>query len=134
MATLRGDLPAGSGAGLEAARRPLPGRCGERASQRRGWRGTVTVTAVLAAVALGGCGGSVSSEVNQAVGDPTRAARAATQLSQKAMQSWCPAAVASNGRRLSQAQARDCLRRAWNGWLSELKRNGYDPNKVAQRK
>ena len=87
---------------------------------------------LLAAVALGGCGTSTSSEVNQAVGDAAHAAQAVTQLSQKAMRSWCPAAVAGDGRPLSQAQARDCVRQAWNGWLGELKRNGYDPRKVAR--
>jgi hypothetical protein len=96
--------------------------------------GRRTLTAVLAAAALGGCGASASGDVSQAVGDAARAAQAVTQLSKQAMQSWCPAAVAGDGRQLTQAQARDCLRRAWNGWLGELKRNGYDPNKVGEGK
>lgn len=100
---------------------------------RRG-RGRRTLGAVLAAAALGGCGASGSGDVKQAVGDAARAAQAVTQLSQTAVRSWCPAAVAGNGRQLTQAQARDCLRRAWNGWLGELKRNGYDPRKIAQGK
>ena len=50
------------------------------------------------------------------------------------MGSWCPRSVADGGRRLSQAQARDCLKRAWNGWLSELRHDGYDPRKIAQAK
>ena len=100
---------------------------------RRG-RGRRTLGAVLAAAALGGCGASGSGDVNQAVGDAARAAQAVTQLSQKAVRSWCPVAVAGDGRQLTQAQARDCLRRAWNGWLGELKRNGYDPRKIAQGK
>ncbi len=53
---------------------------------------------LLAAVALGGCGTSTSSEVNQAVGETAHAAHAVTQLSEKAMRSWCPAAVADDGR------------------------------------
>ena len=107
-------------------RRPLPAGI-------QGGRGR-TLGAVLVAAALGGCGVSTSSDVNQAVGDAAHAAQAVTQLSEKAMRSWCPAAVAGDGRGLSQAQARDCLRRAWNGWLGELKRNGYDPSKVARGK
>jgi hypothetical protein len=87
---------------------------------------------VLLAVAIGGCGTSTSSEVNQAVGEADHVARAVTQLSEKAMRSWCPAAVAADGRRLTQTQARECLRRAWNRWLGELKRNGYDPNNVGE--
>ncbi|HEY2595273.1 MAG TPA: hypothetical protein VGK33_15380 [Chloroflexota bacterium] len=89
---------------------------------------------VLVTVALGACGTSTSSEVNQAVGDAGHVAHAVTQLSENAMRSWCPAAVADNGRRLTQTQARGCLRRVWNGWLGELKRNGYDPNKVGEGK
>jgi hypothetical protein len=89
---------------------------------------------VLVALALGGCGTSTSSEVSQAVGDAAHVAHAVTQLSEKAMRSWCPAAVAGDGRELTQTQARRCLRRAWNGWLGELKRNGYDPNKVGEGK
>ena len=92
------------------------------------------VRLVLVALALGGCGTSTSSEVNQAVGEAAHVAHAVTQLSENAMRSWCRAAVAHSGRRLTQAQASDCLRRAWNGWLGELKRNGYDPNKVAEGK
>jgi hypothetical protein len=99
-----------------------------------GRRGRRTLGAVLAAVALGGCGASGSGDVNQAVGDAARAAQAVTQLSKQAMRSWCPAAVAGDGRQLTQAQARDCLRRAWNGWLGELERNGYDPREIAQGK
>lgn len=87
---------------------------------------------VLAALALGACGTSTSSEVNQAVGEAAHVAHAVTQLSEKAMRSWCLAAVADDGRRLTQTQARECLHRAWNGWLGELKRNGYDPNKVGE--
>ena len=89
---------------------------------------------LLVAVALGGCSASTSSEVNQVVGDTAHVAHAVTQLSEKAMRSWCPAAVGDDGQRLTQAQARECLRRAWNGWLGELKRNGYDPNKVGEGK
>jgi hypothetical protein len=101
------------------------------ASGGPGWR---TLGAMLAAAALGGCGPPGSGDVNQAVGDAARAAQAVTQLSQKAVRSWCPAAVAGDGRQLTQAQARDCLRRAWNGWLGELKRNGYDARAIAQGK
>jgi hypothetical protein len=89
---------------------------------------------VLLAVVIGGCGTSTSSEVNQAVGDTAHVAHAVTELSEKAMRSWCPAAAADDARRLTQARARECLRRAWNGWLGELKRNGYDPNKVGEGK
>jgi hypothetical protein len=101
---------------------------------RRRWRRMgATVSAVLVVAALVGCG-STASEVDQAVGDAAQAAHAVTQLSQKAMRSWCPAAVADGGRSLTQAQARACLRRAWNGWLAELKRHGYNPQQVARGK
>ena len=89
---------------------------------------------VLVASALGACGTSTSSEVNQAVGAAAHVAHAVTQLSENAMRSWCPAAVADDRRRLTQTQARECLLRAWNGWLGELKRNGYDPNQVGEGK
>ena len=97
--------------------------------KRGGAHGVVLVT-----VALGGCGASTSSEVNQAVGDAAHVAHAVTQLSENALRSWCPAVVAADGRRLTQAQARGCLRRVWNGWLGGLKRNGYDPNQVGEGK
>ena len=105
-------------------RRRLPGGAGGHPTA-----GALGV--VLAVVALAGCGVS-GSDVNQAVGGAAHAAQAVTHLSEKAMRSWCPAAVADDGRQLSQGQARDCLQRAWNGWLNELKRNGYDPRRIAQ--
>ncbi len=55
---------------------------------------------------------------------------AATRLSVQLMRSWCPHAVAGGGRGLTEAQARGCLRQAWDAWLRELRRNGYDPNRV----
>jgi hypothetical protein len=90
---------------------------------------------MFASGALGACGVSTSSDVNQAVRDAAHVAHAVTQVSETTMRSWCPAAVASDGgRQLSRQQAQDCLRRAWNGWLSELRRNGYDANEVGQGK
>jgi len=103
----------------------------------RGWRNWRrvggTLGAVLTTAALIGCG-STASEVNQAVGDAAKTAHLATQLSHKTMRSWCPAAVTDGGRNLTRGQARACLRRAWNGWLTELKRDGYNPYQVAQEK
>jgi len=98
----------------------------------RNWRRVGgTLAAVLTTAALVGCG-STASEVNQAVGDAAETAHLMTQLSHKTMKSWCPAAVTDGGRNLTQAQARTCLRRAWNSWLTELKRDGYSPQQVAQ--
>ena len=73
---------------------------------RRG-RGRRTLGAVLAAAALGGCGASGSGDVNQAVGDAARAAKAVTQLSQKA-------GVNSLRRR----RATVCGERGTDGWAS----------------
>jgi hypothetical protein len=94
--------------------------------------GSGALGTLLVALAIGGCGASTSNEVNQVVGETAHVAHAVTQLSEKAMRSWCPAAVTDDGQQLTQAEARECLRRAWNGWLGELKRNGYDPNKVGE--
>ena len=66
------------------------------------------------------------------MGGAARASGATTQLSQQLMRSWCPQAVAGGGRRLTEAQARDCLRRAWDAWLRELRQNGYDPTRVGR--
>ena len=98
-------------------------------SSRPGGRSSAPVAALLAAVALAGCGGSTA---NQAVSDAAHVAQAVTQLSKRQMGSWCPRSVADGGRALSQAEARECLRRAWNGWLSELRHDGYDPRKIAR--
>ena len=109
---------------MTSSSRPLlPGARGRRSG---------ALGILVVALALGGCGASTSSEVNQVVGETARVAHAVTQLSENAMRSWCPAAVADDGQRLTQVEARECLRRAWNGWLRELKRNGYDPNKVSE--
>ena len=125
MATL---APAGGTLGGGGSAQGSAGRV------RRRWRRIgATVSAVLVVGALVGCG-STANEVNQAVGAAAQAAHAVTQLSQKAMRSWCPAAVADGGRNLTQAQARACLHRAWTGWLDELKRYGYNPQQVAQGK
>lgn len=56
--------------------------------------------------------------------------RAVTGQSQQLMGSWCPRAVAAGGRKLTKGSARACLQRAWQDWLSELRRNGYEPGKV----
>ena len=92
--------------------------------RRCGWVG------VLAALALGGCGAPSLGDVHEAVGGAAHAAQAVTQLSQQLMRSWCPQAVAEGGRKLTEGQARGCLQRAWQDWLRELRRNGYDPGKV----
>ena len=112
------------------AARQRPIVTGARISRsRKGSRACQPVAALLAAVALAGCGGSTA---NQAVSDAAHVAHVVTQLSKRQMRSWCPRSVADGGRALSQAEARECLRRAWNGWLSELRRDGYDPRKIAQ--
>ena len=90
---------------------------------RRPW------AAALIALTLAGCGGT-SAAVSHAVSDAAGASGAATRLSVQLMRSWCPHAVAGRGRGLTEAQARGCLRQAWDAWLRELRRNGYDPNRV----
>ena len=87
--------------------------------------------AALIALTLAGCGGS-SAAVSQAISGAARASGAATRFSQQLMRSWCPQAVAGGGGRLTEAQARGCLRQAWDAWLHELRRNGYDPNRVGR--
>ena len=112
------------------AARQRPIVTGARISRsRKGSRACQPVAALLAAVALAGCGGSTA---NQAVSDAAHVAHVVMQLSKRQMRSWCPRSVADGGRALSQAEARECLRRAWNGWLSELRHDGYDPRKIAQ--
>jgi hypothetical protein len=85
--------------------------------------------AALVALAVGGCGGT-SDALSRAVRRAARASGAATQLSRQLMRSWCPQAVADGGRRLTEAQARGCLHRAWDAWLREPRRNGYDSTRV----
>jgi hypothetical protein len=87
--------------------------------------------AALIALTLAGCGGT-SDALSHAVSGAARASKAATRLSQQLTRSWCPQAVAGGGRRLTEAQARGCLQRAWDGWLRELRRNGYDPSRVGR--
>jgi hypothetical protein len=87
------------------------------------------LAAALIAVTLAGCGGT-SDALSHAVSAAARASNAATRLSPQLMRSWCPQAVAGGGRRLTDAQARGCLQRAWDGWLRELRRNRYDPSRV----
>jgi hypothetical protein len=87
--------------------------------------------AALIALAVGGCGGT-SDALSHAASGAARASGATTRLSQQLMRSWCPQAVASGGRRLTEAQARGCLQRAWDAWLRDLRRNGYDPSRVGR--
>jgi len=87
--------------------------------------------AALITLAVGGCGGT-SDALSQAVSGAARASGATTRLSQQLMRSWCPPAVASGARRLTEAQARGCLQRAWDAWLRDLRRNGYDPSRVGR--
>ena len=97
------------------ADRPAPER-------RRAW------LAALVALAIGGYG--TSDTLSRAVGGAARTSGATTRLSRQLMRSWCPKGVADGGRRLTAAQSRDCLHRAWDAWLRELRRNGYDPTRV----
>ncbi len=89
-------------------------------------------TFVLAGVvfALAGCG-VPRDEVRHVVGGAGGVARAVTSVSHQLVRSWCPQALTDGGRELSQAQARGCLARAWQDWLRELRRSGYDPLQVA---
>ncbi len=93
--------------------------------RRRPW------AAALIAPTVGGCGGT-SDALSDAVNGAARASSAATRSSQRLMRSWCPRAGAAGGRGLTDAQARGCLRQAWDAWLRELRRNGYDPNRVGR--
>jgi type IV pilus biogenesis protein CpaD/CtpE len=104
------------------------GRCPARAL-----RTAPALLATAAALAAAGCASS-SAEIGQAVSAATRAAHAVTQLSENALRSWCPQAVAAGGSDLTQAEARGCLQRAWDGWMNELKRHGYNPQEAAQGK
>jgi hypothetical protein len=88
-----------------------------------------SATALVALISAG-CGSS--DALNHAVSGAAGASKAATGLSQQLMQSWCPQAVADGGHRLTEAQARDCVQRAWDGWLHALRRNGYDPSRVGR--
>jgi len=92
--------------------------------RRRPW------AAALIALTMAGCG--TSDALSHAVSGAARASGAATRLSQQLMRSWCPQAVAGGGRHLTEAQARGCLRQAWDAWLHELRRNGYDPSRVGR--
>lgn len=86
--------------------------------------------AALIALTLAGCRGT-SDALSHAVSGAARVSKATTRLSQQLMRSsWCPQAVADGGRRMTAAQAHACLQRAWDGWLRELRRNGYDPSQV----
>jgi len=67
--------------------------------------------------------GATPDPLSHAANGAARASNAATCLSQQLMRSWCPRAIARRGRRLTEAQARGCLQRAWGGWLQELPRN-----------
>ena len=89
------------------------------------------LAAALIALTLAGCGGT-SDALSHAVSGAASASGAATCFSHQLMRSWCPQAVAAGGRRLTEAQARGCLRQAWDAWLHELRRNGYDPNRVGR--
>ena len=61
------------------------------------------------------------------------AAAGASGAAQQVMRSWCPQAIAEGGGRLTEAQARGCLRQTWNAWLTcDLRRNGHDPNRLGQ--
>ena len=96
-----------------------------REPRRRVW------AAALIALTLAGCG-ATSDPLSHAVSGAAQAARDTTRFSQQLMRSWCPPAAAAGGRRLTQAQARGCLRQAWDAWLHELRRNGYDPSRVGR--
>jgi hypothetical protein len=85
----------------------------------------------LIALTVAGCSGT-SDALSHAVGGAASASGAATRLSQQLMRSWCPQAVAGGGRRLTEAQARGCLRQGWDAWLRELRRRGYDPSRVGR--
>jgi hypothetical protein len=87
--------------------------------------------AALTALTLAGCGGAPDA-LSHAVNGAAQASRAATRLSEQLMRSSCPQALAGGGRHLTEAQAHGCLQQAWDGWLHELRRNGYDPNRVGR--
>jgi len=91
---------------------------------------TFVLAGVVFAVALAGCG-VPRDEVRHVVGGAGGVARAVTSFSRQLVRSWCPQALTDGGRELSQAQARGCLARAWQDWLRELRRSGYDPVRVA---
>jgi len=94
-------------------------------------RGRGALVGVLAALALAGCG-TPASELSHALGVAARASQAASSLSRRLLDGWCPHALAGDGRDLTETQARACLRRAWQGWLRELRRDGYNPSRVGR--
>jgi hypothetical protein len=131
-----GQFPA-RGADLDP--RSQPGRDPPTRRLRRHDRATrrlrraVAVGGVLVtlAPALAGCGAPDRSDIPPVVGGAAHVAHAITGLSRQLMRSWCPQASANGGPGLNEEQARACLRRAWQSWLRQLQRNGYDPRQIA---
>jgi hypothetical protein len=89
------------------------------------------LVAALIALAVGGCGETSDAEATRSAA--RRACRGPPRGSpRQLMRSWCPEAVAGARRRLTEARARGCVRHAWDVWLRELRRNGYDPTRVGR--
>jgi tellurite resistance protein len=94
------------------------------------------VPATVAAALLAGCGGSPVSPSD--VAHPRRALRDAAEVSaataaasQHFMERICAKAVINDGRDLTRAEAQQCVRRLRDGYLRELRRDGYDPQAAA---
>jgi len=86
---------------------------------------------MLAAITLPKCGGWLADQDPRRVVDES-ARGAATRLSQRLIPQGCPQAVRRGGRDLSQRPG-ECLRRARDAWLRELRRGDYNPGHVGRR-
>lgn len=87
------------------------------------------LAAACAALTIAGCGG-VPTTPAHALRDSAKLSHDAIDFSHSTMRRWCPAAVQNDGRDLTQAQARACLRRAAVEYRAVLKKDGYDPTTV----
>jgi hypothetical protein len=85
----------------------------------------------MIARAIGG-NREASARLSHAVSGATHVAGATTPFSPQLVRSWCARAARATRRPLTYAQARGCLRQAWNAWRLELRRNGYDPSRVGR--
>lgn len=94
-----------------------------------------TLTATLAAVTLtaAGCGPDyeLPTDPGAAVRDAARVVRNISAAEHAFLAQWCPDAFTNGGRDLTTPEARACLHKAKNAYLTELRKVGYDPEAIA---